>query len=103
MLFIYQYTQNKMFLITCCISRDLVSLHCSCTGRQVSDLQEAAFHILNSLTSLLLNNSKNQNLMFLTLHVGQTNPLMFSITPRTGIPVLRQKVSSFRTSSIATA
>jgi len=41
--------------------------------------------------------------MFLTLHVGQTNPLMFSITPRTGIPVLRQKVNSFRTSSIATA
>jgi len=35
MLFIYQYTRNKMFPVTCCISRDLVSLHCSRTGRQV--------------------------------------------------------------------
>lgn len=50
-----------------------------------------------------LNSAKNENVRLLTLHVGQTNPLMFSITPSTGIPVLRQKVSSFLTSSMATA
>ncbi|RUS20125.1 hypothetical protein BC937DRAFT_86313 [Endogone sp. FLAS-F59071] len=38
-----------------------------------------------------------------TLQFGQTNPLMFSTTPTTGILTLRQKSISLRTSCSATS
>ena len=39
----------------------------------------------------------------ITLHLGHTNPLMFSTTPKTGSPTFRQKLISLRTSSRATS
>lgn len=39
----------------------------------------------------------------LTVHVGQTKPLIFSTIPIIGIPVFLQNVISFITSSVATA
>jgi len=39
----------------------------------------------------------------LTVHEGQTKPLIFSMMPIIGIPVFLQNVTSRRTSSTATA